>query len=256
MRIVSVENFKGGVGKTTTAINLAYELAEEFNKRVLIVDNDPQGHVSKFFDRHSYDRPSMADLLTKRNFKTKSANSSTIFKNIDILPANMRLFGANKELLLDTTRVQQTILKKALEQVAVDYDYCIIDNQTGPDINVINALVASQDVIIPVRVDKYTFDGMEELVAQIEEIKEMNTELTLRGCLLTQFAKSRIHREGAEYLVESGLYPVFKARISRTVKFEENSFSGKPIRLYAKRCNAAQDYKDFAKEYLESIGAL
>ena len=145
MKIISIINLKGGVAKTLTADNMAHVLAVFHNKRVLLVDNDKQGNTSKAFGVHSYDDKSLSDVLTARRLDVREVIKKTRFENIDVLPANMTLIRANMEVLMDTTRPQQTRLRAALDPVAGQYDFCIIDN--APDINIstINALVASTD---------------------------------------------------------------------------------------------------------------
>ena len=160
MKTISIINLKGGVAKTLTADNMAHVLAVFHKKRVLLVDNDKQGNTSKAFGVHSYDEKSLSDVLTARRMDVREVIKKTRFENIDVLPANMTLIRANMEVMMDTTRPQQTRLRAALDPVAGQYDFCIIDN--APDINIstINALVASDDVIIPIKIDKYAFDGL------------------------------------------------------------------------------------------------
>ena len=199
MKTISIINLKGGVAKTLTADNMAHVLAVFHNKRVLLVDNDKQGNTSKAFGVHSYDEKSLSDILTARRLDPWEVIRKTRFENIDVLPANMTLIRANLEVMMDSARPQQTRLRDVLNVVAKDgfYDYCIIDN--APDINIstINALVASDDVIIPIKIDKYAFDGLAELKEQIEDTRDdLNPRLRLAGCLITcwQVALSPVFR--------------------------------------------------------------
>ena len=187
MKTISIINLKGGVAKTLTADSMAHVLATLHNKRVLLVDNDKQGNTSKAFGVHSYDDKSISDVLTARRLDPREVIKKTRFENIDVMPANMTLIRANMEVLMDSTRPQQTRLRSALNAIAEEnfYDFCIIDN--APDINIstINALVASDDVIIPIKIDKYAFDGLEELKEQIEDTRDdLNPRLRLAGCLI------------------------------------------------------------------------
>ena len=182
MKTISIINLKGGVAKTLTADSMAHVLATFHNKRVLLVDNDKQGNTSKAFGVHSYDDKSISDVLTARRLDPREVIKKTRFENIDVMPANMTLIRANMEVLMDSTRPQQTRLRSALNAIAEEnfYDFCIIDN--APDINIstINALVASDDVIIPIKIDKYAFDGLEELKEQIEDTRDdLNPRLRL-----------------------------------------------------------------------------
>ena len=231
MRIISIISLKGGVAKTTTSVNMAYILCK-MGYKVLLIDNDKQGNASKTFGLYnSEDKNTVARIIT----------------------ANMELLEANMRTIVDTGRQQQTRFKKALETVSSQYDFCVIDN--APDINmsIINALVVSNDIIIPIMIDQYSFDGLEILIEQIEQTKEdFNPALTFRGCLVTQYRKSDVQQQGAEIL-DSG-YPIFESRIRRTEnKVNESTFAGKPVVEYSVRCGASQDYKKFVREYLEAV---
>ena len=256
MKTISIINLKGGVGKTISAINIAHILVAVHGKRVLLVDNDKQGNVSKFFSLYSYERPSIAEVLTLKGYRIGPVivgagyDSTENPGRLNVLPANMNLLKANKDILLDMSRPQQTRLKKALDDVAGNYDYCVIDN--APDINmsVINALVASDDVLVPIKVDKFAFDGLEQLVEQIEDIKEFNPDLRLAGCFITMKSRYNVDVQGAQWLENETNYPVFKTGISKTVKIDETTFCGKPILEYAKNSTAAKDYTKLVAEYL------
>lgn len=264
MKILSVINLKGGVGKTISAVNIAYTLAAVFLQRVLLIDNDKQGNASKLFGVHSYDRPSMAEILTVKGFDINTAIRRTTHDcnhdrterrtcDIDIIPANMALLSADKAVLLDTSRRQQTRLKNALAQVQSNYDFAVIDN--APDINmaVINALVASDDVIIPVKIDQWALDGLEVLAEQIETIKEEeNPGITLRGCFATMYQRNKLNTGGCEWLQQSK-YPFFNAAIRNTVKVGETTLACKPLLAYAPKCTAAIDYTHLTGEYLQKV---
>ena len=244
MKTISIINLKGGVAKTLTADNMAHVLAVFHNKRVLLVDNDKQGNTSKAFGVHSYDEKSLSDILTARRLDPWEVIRKTRFENIDVLPANMTLIRANLEVMMDSARPQQTRLRDALNVVAKDgfYDYCIIDN--APDINIstINALVASDDVIIPIKIDKYAFDGLAELKEQIEDTRDdLNPRLRLAGCLITCFQRTDADRQGEEWLKAQPEYPVFDTHIRYSEKVTESTFSESPIAEYSRRSGAAMD---------------
>ncbi|MGN2369282.1 ParA family protein [Clostridium cagae] len=252
MRVISVINLKGGVAKTISSINIAHILSTVHDKRVLIIDNDKQGNTTKFFNRHDSEELSIANIMTDRDINIENVIAPTQYEKLDLIPANMNLLKANSDVITDVGRPQQFILKKALEQIKNQYDYCIIDNPPDINISVINALVASDDILIPIRVDKFSFDGMNELIRQIENAKEMNSKLCLRGCFVTQFAKNKVNIQGEEVL-KSKEYPMFKTHIRRTVKIEESTFSNIPIVEYSKKSSAARDYIDLVQEYLDKL---
>ncbi len=251
MKIISCINLKGGVGKTITAANMAHILATVHGKRVLLADNDKQGNVSKMFGVHSYEHPSIADVLTTRGINISEIITPTQYPNLNVLPANMTLIRANLDVLLDSTRPQQTRFRAAFKAIKGDYDYCVID--CAPDINIatINALVASHEVIIPIKIDKFAFDGLSELREQIENTREdLNPDLILKGCLITCYQRNEVNRQGEEWLREQGEYQVFTTRIRRTEKVDESTFAAAPILDYSPRCGAARDYISFVNEFL------
>ena len=252
MKTISIINLKGGVAKTISAANFAHILAVIHNKRVLLVDNDKQGNASKMFGLHNYEKPSVAELMTTRGVKIEEIIAKTQYENLDVIPANMTLLKANLEVMLDTTRPQQTRFKTALRTIEEKYDYCIIDN--APDINIstINALVASDDVLIPIKIDKFAFDGLAELKEQIENTKEdLNPDLCLKGCFVTSYQKNDVNEQGEEWLKNQKEYPVFDTHIRRTEKVDESTFATIPIIEYSIRCGAARDYLMLVEEYLK-----
>ena len=251
MKVISVINLKGGVAKTISSANIAYILAEVHGYKVLMIDNDKQGNLSKFYNLHSYDKKGIEEVMTSRNIDVKDIIQHTAYENLDIITANMNLLKANLEVLLDQVRPQQTRIKKALEEIQDKYDFCIIDN--APDINIstINALVASDDVLIPIKIDDFAFDGLNELIEQIENTKEdLNPKLTLKGCFVTQYMKNDVNIQGEEWLNSQSKYPVFKTHIRRTEKVDESTFAKMPIVEYSKRCGATKDYIALVDEYL------
>lgn len=268
MQTISIISLKGGVAKTTTAVNMAYTLAAVHNKKVLIIDNDKQGNTSKAFKRYdTEDTNTIARVMLQRNVDVSEVIKSTDYEGIDIITANMDLLEANLRTIVDTGRQQQTRFKKALENAKVidrgwakfdylplteAYDYCIIDN--APDINmsIINALVMSNDVIVPIFMDQYSFDGLDILLDQIAQVHEdFNENLKFAGCLITQYQNNDVNNQGIEWLKAHDI-PIFKQQIRRTEKkVSESTFAKMPLVEYSVRCGAAQDYKKFVLEYLE-----
>ena len=253
MKTVSIINLKGGVAKTLTTISMAHILSEKHGKRVLVIDNDKQGNLSKAFGVHSYDHKSIADIMLDRNIDLSGVIRHTRYAHIDVIPANMMLLTANKEVMMDSSRPQQTRLRAALRRIADQYDYCLIDNAPDINISIINALVASDEVIIPVKIDPYAFDGLYELKQQIEVTREeLNPSLHLLGCLITCFQHADGERQGEEWLRRNLNCTVFTTHIRYSGKVVESSFEGKPIAEYSSRSGAAHDYMDFVSEYLDA----
>lgn len=249
MKTISIINLKGGVAKTVSAINIAYTLVAVHGKRVLLIDNDKQGNTSKFFGLYNYEHDGLSELLTDKKIDVDNVIQQTAYEGLDIIVANMNLLRTNKEILMDVSRPQQTRLRKKIKKVRDQYDYCIIDN--APDINmtVVNALVASDDVIVPIKVDQFSFDGLEQIVEQIEDVSEFNSEIRFAGCFVTMYQRSSVNQQGAELLEQQG-YPMFETRIRKTVKVDEMTFTGKPLLEYAKRSTACVDYVALVNEYL------
>ena len=249
MKTIAVINMKGGCAKTTTTVNMAHILAKDYGKKVLVIDNDKQGNLSKACGVWSYDNLSLADILTGEAGITEVIQT-TQNPLLNAVPANMHLLTANLMVIKDEEREQAAILKNQLEEVADAYDYCIIDCPPDINISVINALVAADEVIIPIKIDGYAFDGMDELEEQINNAKQLNPKLKLRGCLVTMFYNRDVCRQGEEWL-QNQRYPVFKTHIRRTEKADEVTFTNESLMEYSPRSGAARDYKAFVKEYLE-----
>lgn len=253
MKTISIINLKGGVAKTISAVNVAHILAAKHNKRVLLIDCDKQGNVSKMFGVHDYDKPSVADILAHSRLAL-DVIVNTEQENLSIIPANMNLLKANLEVMLDSTRPQQTRLKSALKPLKALCDYCIID--CAPDINIstINTLVASDYVFVPIKIDNFAFDGLAELKEQIENVREdFNPNIKYR-CFVTCYQNNEVNRQGEEWLKERRAdYPLFSTHIRRTVKVDESTFANAPILEYSPRCGAAKDYMALVDEILEYV---
>ena len=159
MKVLTIANLKGGVGKTVTTINASYLLATGYGKNVLLVDNDQQGNCSQFFGVYGYDKPSMTDVM-KRNVTAEQVIQHTEYAGLDIIPANLSLAEAEKAVLMDSVTPQQVRLREILRQVKDEYDYVLIDNAPSLGMCVINSLATSDYLIIPAKIDKFTFDGI------------------------------------------------------------------------------------------------
>ena len=255
MKVISIINLKGGVGKTISAINIAHILSEVHGARVLLVDNDKQGNTSKFFGLHSYDKPCISEVLTVKGFDVAEAIQYTAFERLDVLPSNMTLLRANKEILLDCARPQQTRLRKAFDGIKGDYDYAVIDNAPDLNMSVINALVATNDVMIPIKVDSFAFDGVAQIMEQVEETREFNTEISIAGGFITMWQRNNVNAQGKAYLEDVDGLPKLDTIIRKTVAVDETTFAGLPIVRYNARSTAARDYVSLVDEDLKRGGA-
>lgn len=260
MRVISVINLKGGVGKTTTSANMAYELAEHHMSRVLIVDNDKQGNISRLFKAYSDEEEcGMAKIMLQEN--VRDAIKPTEYTNIDIVTANMSLLIANDRVAKSKDEGQHEKLRCFLDMINNvkneedfrEYDYVIIDNPPTIDMCVINALACTDDVIVPVKVDKWALEGLEIITEQIREAKEFNPSIDLMGVLITMFNKNDVNSSGEEWVRQQNDYPVFETKIRRTEKVDESTFFEKPVIEYSVRCGATRDYKALVNEYLQKV---
>jgi len=253
MRILSFINLKGGVGKSISAINFAHILALEHGRRVLLVDDDKQGNTSKFFGLHGYDHPTIAEVLTEKEYHIQDAIRRTKYERLDLLPANMTLLKADKQVLIDTVRPQQTRLRSALRQVEEQYDFGIVDCAPDLSMSVINALVATNDVLIPIKIDNFSFDGVNEILSCVEDIREFNEGIRIVGGFVTMFEWNNVNRQGGQHLETRKDLPMLKTRIRKAVSVNETTFTGEPILVYAKNSNPAIDYLALVEEYLGKI---
>lgn len=254
MRTAAVVNLKGGVAKSTTAINMALILTTIHKNRVLLVDNDIQANASKFFNVHSYDYKSMEDVLRDGEVIAEDVIRSSGRYGLDIIPANMNMDAAAVDLMLDQEASQLTRLTEVLSQVEDRYDYCFIDCPPGVGINVLNALVAAKDVIIPIKADKNALDGMEELTEVIEEIRPYNPGLSLVKCLVTMFTNDIDVIKGEEALQKSE-YSTFNTHIRFSKRVNSWTYEkGKSLVEVTPRSAATKDYKNLVLEYIALTG--
>ncbi len=163
----------------------------------------------------------------------------------------MNLLTANQRLLIETSQSRSTRLRDALQSVQADYDYCIIDNAPDLNMSVVNALIATDDVIVPIKIDRFAFDGLKQLNEQIEDVRGLNPKISLIGCLVTMFQQSSINNQGEQHLHDNTSYPIFSTHIRKTVKVDESTFTHMPLLLHSKKCTATIDYINFVNEYLQ-----
>ena len=253
MRVISIINLKGGVGKTFTAANMAHILNGQGNS-VLLVDNDKQGNLSKLFGVYQDDVESGTAKLLRGWYKSVNDIRTVLpgYAAMDIIPANMSLLQATNDLTAAADADQVERFKPLLQAYPLEpdklYDYVIIDNPPDLGLNVINALAISDDVIVPTKVDAWALEGLDTIIAQVESMKQINRKLQFAGALVTMWQNDDANRAGLEWLREKG-YKLFNTAIWYGKAAAESTFFGKTITEYKPRSWTARDYRKFVAEY-------
>lgn len=246
-RIIAMCNQKGGVGKTTTSINMSGALAE-YGRRVLLIDFDPQGALSAGLGVNAHDATTIYDLMLDRTIDPKTAIQHTSLENLDVIPANIELSAAEMKLVNEIAREQ--ILAKILKRVSDDYDLIVIDCQPSLGLLTVNALTAAHGVIIPLATEFFALRGVAILEDIIGKVREgLNPALKLDGILATMVDSRTLHsREVLDRLKEAFGDKVFKSVIHRTVKFPDATVAQEPITVFAPTSDAAEVYRTVARE--------
>jgi chromosome partitioning protein len=247
-RVVSMCNQKGGVGKTTTTINLGAALAE-LGRKVLLVDFDPQGSLSVGLGLNPHDMElTVYNLLMERDVKVADVIVPTVVEGMDLLPSNIDLSAAEVQLVHEVAREQtlQRVLGPAIE----NYDVILIDCQPSLGLLTVNALTASDGVIVPLECEYFALRGVALLKTTIDKVRErLNPDLEIDGVLGTMFDGRTLHsREVMDRLVQAWGDKVFHTVIRRTVKFSDSTVAGEPITAYASASTGADHYRQLAKE--------
>lgn len=246
-RIIAMCNQKGGVGKTTTSINMSAALAE-YGRKVLLVDYDPQGALSAGLGVNAHDAITIYDLMLDKTIDPKTAIQHTATPNLDVIPANIELSAAEMKLVNEMAR--ERILAGILKRVADDYDVIVVDCQPSLGLLTVNALTAAHGVIIPLATEFFALRGvaiLEDIVSKVQE--GLNPALQLDGILATMFDPRTLHsREVLERLHDAFGEKVFKSVINRTVKFPDATVAQAPITSYAPDSEAASAYRTVARE--------
>ncbi len=249
-RIISMCNQKGGVGKTTTTINLGAALAR-YGRRVLAVDFDPQGALSAGLGVVAHDVPTIYDLILGKLKDPADAIQHTSVEGLDLIPANIDLSAAEVHLVSEVAREQ--ILAGVLRKVSNDYDIILIDCQPSLGLLTVNALTASHGVLIPLACEYFALRGVALLIETVDKVRDrLNPALELDGIIATMHDPRTLHaREVLERVVATFDNDVFDTVINRTVKLPDASVAAKPILDYAPENPASEAYLQLARELVD-----
>ena len=255
-KAIAIFNQKGGVGKTTTNINLAACLSL-MDKKVLILDIDPQGNTTSGMGISKKGlRNTMYEILVDDKLDPRKAIIHTNIKNLDIILASVQLAGAEIELVQLEGREKR--LKKALNKIKDDYDYVFIDCPPSLGLLTINSLTAVDSVLIPIQCEFYALEGVSQLMSTIELVKKnLNPDLEIQGVILSMFdGRTNLSIQVVEEVKKYFREKVYSTVIPRNVRLAEAPSFGMPITEYDPRSKGAEAYRDFAEEFLEQEGEL
>ena len=253
-KAIAIFNQKGGVGKTTTNINLAACLALK-GKNILIIDIDPQGNTTSGIGVSKRNlKNTIYNILIDKTYDPKKAIIKTNVKNLDLIPASVDLAGAEVELVEIEGR--ESTLKKALDKIKKDYDYIFIDCPPSLGLLTINSLTAVDSVLIPIQCEFYALEGVSQLVSTIELVKKsLNPELEIQGVILSMFdGRTNLSVQVVQEVKKYFGGKVYATVIPRNVRLAEVPSFGMPITEYDPKSKGAEAYMDFAEEFLELEG--
>lgn len=249
-RIIAISNQKGGVGKTTTSINLSACLAEK-GKKVLLVDIDPQGNATSGVGVNKNECENTVYELIIGSCKLEDCIIHDALENLSIIPSNVNLAGAEIELI--GVNDKEFILKKNIDKIRDNYDYIIIDCPPSLNTLTVNALTTADTVLVPIQCEYYALEGLSQLLYTINLVKErLNPSLEMEGVVFTMFnARTNLSLEVVENVKDNLKQSVYKTIIPRNVRLAEAPSHGLPINLYDPKSAGAESYRLLADEVIE-----
>lgn len=249
-RIIAIANQKGGVGKTTTAINLSSCLAET-GKKVLAIDLDPQGNMTSGLGVDKSELENTVYELMLDECSIKESMTETVMENLELIPSNVNLAGAEIELL--GINEKEYILKNAVDYIRDDYDYIIIDCPPSLNMLTINAMTTADSILVPIQCEYYALEGLSQLIHTIDLVqKRLNPDLSIDGVVFTMYdARTNLSVQVVDNVKNNLQTTIYNTIIPRNIRLAEAPSHGLPINLYDSKSAGTESYRMLAKEVME-----
>ena len=248
-RVIAIANQKGGVGKTTTAINLSACLAEA-GQKVLVIDIDPQGNTTSGLGIAKDEMEKTIYQVILQEVEIEDAICRNAFENLDVLPSNVNLAGAEIDLIGIDER--EYILKKAIDKIRENYDYVIMDCPPSLSMLTVNAMTAADTVLVPIQCEYYALEGLTQLIHTINLVKKrLNPELELEGVVFTMYdSRTNLSLQVVENVKDNLKQNIYKTIIPRNIRLAEAPSHGLPINIYDTKSTGAESYRLLAQEVM------
>lgn len=249
-RIIAIANQKGGVGKTTTAINLSACLAEA-NQKVLMIDIDPQGNATSGLGINKDEIENTVYEVMLRECNITDAIIENVYENLDVLPSNVNLAGAEIDLIEVDNR--EYVLKESIDEIKDKYDYIIMDCPPSLNMLTVNAMTAANSVLVPIQCEYYALEGLSQLIYTINLAKKkLNKDLEMEGVVFTMFdSRTNLSLQVVENVKDNLHQNIYKTIIPRNIRLAEAPSHGEPINIYDPKSTGTESYRLLAQEVME-----